>query len=179
MGVRRGPQTGERSGWEGGSASHGASPVQTPGGPPMELWVGSFQRLVLAVLPGVTWSCAWRAQEPAVQGTSAGQQLAPWSAACAPGIADVRYGSLDTGLAPALGGCAHPPHGYCQLGLVSHTPALAPRELGEGTRPALALHPLQGEGGPGPGAFSALLRLGVRAGSLGVLSLAPVGGCET
>lgn len=173
------PRLGNVVSGKGALPPTGLLPWRPPGGPPVEPWVGSFQRLALAVLPGVTWSCAWRAQEPAVQGTSAGQQLAPWSAACAPGIADVRYGSLDTGLAPALGGCAHPPRGYCQLGLVSHTPALAPRELGEGTRPAPALHPLQGEGGPGPGAFSALLCLGVQAGSLGVLSLAPVGGGET
>lgn len=112
VGAGSGPQTGEYSAWEGGSAFRGASPVETPGGAPMEPWVGSFQ--CLAVLPGVTWSCAWRTQEPAIQCASAGQRLAPWSAACAPGIADVRYGSLDTGLAPALGGCACPGPGVAR-----------------------------------------------------------------
>ena len=57
------------------------------------------------------------------------------------------------------------------LGLASHAPTLVPW-------PAPAPNLLRGEGGPGPGAFSTLLRLGMWAGSLGVLSLVPVRGSE-
>lgn len=161
MGAGRGPQTGEYSAWEGLCLPWGFS-VETPGGPRWSPGLAASNALFWLCCLGSPGAVPGGRKSPPSSAPLLGSSWHPGQLP-APGIADVKYGSLDTGLAPALGGCACP------------GPGIAPPWLP-------GQHQLRicsgAEGGPGPGGLQHTPAFRVWAGSSRVLSLVPVGGSE-